>query len=500
MSHHLTPPADAPTLHVDLQESARAYELDRAHVFHSWSAQAALDPMVLAGAQGSWVWDGDGNRLLDFSSQLVFTNIGHQHPVVVQAIKDQADRLLTTAPQHAVGVRSEAARLVLEHLPGDRLTKVFFTNGGTEAVENAVRMARLHTGKHKVLSAYRSYHGHTATSMALTGEPRRWATDLGTAGVSRFFGPYLYRSPFNATTEAEECERALAHLDQVIRLEGPGTLAAVVLESVVGSAGVLPPPPGYLAGVRELCTEHGLLLVLDEVMAGFGRTGRWFGYQHDGQDGLAADPDLVTFAKGVNSGLRADGRGGDQRRRRGHLRQPSVPRRADLLRPPAGRGRRRRDDRRDGARGRRRQRRPDRHRRARPGSARPRRAARGGRRGAGVGRVLGRRAGGRPRHPRAGGAVRRRGSGEQADHRPDGRVPAPRAAALPRAATGCTSCRRARSAPTRRATASACWARRWARSSAEPHPLVRIDEFSASDTRAAANASIGASAPLGSGP
>lgn len=299
---HPTAPDGAPTLHVDLRESARAYELDRAHVFHSWSAQAALDPMVLAGAQGSWVWDGDGNRLLDFSSQLVFTNIGHQHPVVVQAIKDQADRLVTSAPQHAVAVRSEAARLVLDHLPGDRLTKVFFTNGGTEAIENAVRMARLHTGKHKVLSAYRSYHGHTATSMALTGEPRRWATDLGTAGVSRFFGPYLYRSPFNSTSEAEECERALAHLDQVIRLEGPSTLAAVVLESVVGSAGVLPPPPGYLAGVRALCSEHGLLLVLDEVMAGFGRTGRWFGYQHDGQDGLAADPDLVTFAKGVNSG------------------------------------------------------------------------------------------------------------------------------------------------------------------------------------------------------
>ena len=204
----------------------------------------------------------------------MFTNIGHQHPVVVQAIKDQADRLLTTAPQHAVGVRSEAARLVLEHLPGDRLTKVFFTNGGTEAIENAVRMARLHTGKHKVLSAYRSYHGHTATSMALTGEPRRWATDLGTAGVSRFFGRTCTARRSTPTTEAEECERALAHLDQVIRLEGPGTLAAVVLESVVGSAGVLPPPPGYLAGVRRLCTEHGLLLVLDEVMAGFGRTGR----------------------------------------------------------------------------------------------------------------------------------------------------------------------------------------------------------------------------------
>lgn len=302
MSHHLTPPVDAPTLEVDLDAARRAYDLDRAHVFHSWSAQGALTPMVLAGAQGSWVWDGDGNRLLDFSSQLVFTNIGHGHPDVVRAIAEQAAALATSAPQHAVGVRSEAARLVTEALPGDRLSKVFFTNGGTEAIENAVRMARLHTGKHKVLSAYRSYHGHTATSMALTGEPRRWATDLGTAGVSRFFGPYLYRSPFNATTQEEECERALAHLDQVIRLEGPSTLAAVVLESVVGSAGVLPPPPGYLAGVRRLCSEHGLLLVLDEVMAGFGRTGRWFGYEHDGQDGLAADPDLVTFAKGVNSG------------------------------------------------------------------------------------------------------------------------------------------------------------------------------------------------------
>ncbi len=298
----LTPPSDAPTMAVDRQAASRAYELDRAHVFHSWSAQGALDPMVLAGGQGSWVWDGDGNRLLDFSSQLVFANIGHQHPVVVQAIKDQAERLLATAPQHAVGVRSEAARLITEHLPGDRLTKVFFTGGGAEAIENAVRMARLHTGRHKVLAAYRSYHGHTATAMALTGDPRRWATDLGTAGVSHFFGPYLYRSPFSATTEEQECERALAHLDQVIRLEGPSTLAAVVLESVVGSAGILVPPAGYLAGVRELCTEHGLLLVLDEVMAGFGRTGRWFGYQHDGQDGLAADPDLVTFAKGVNSG------------------------------------------------------------------------------------------------------------------------------------------------------------------------------------------------------
>ncbi len=300
MAEHARP--DAPDLMVDTAVSARTHELDRAHVFHSWSAQGALDPMVLAAAQGCWVWDGQGNRLLDFSSQLVFTNVGHQHPALVQAITDQVATLATSAPQHAVASRSEAARLIVEQLPGERLQKVFFTNGGTEAIENAVRMARLHTGRHKVLSAYRSYHGHTATSIHLTGDPRRWPNDTGAAGVVHFFGPYLYRSVFHAQTPEQESQRALAHLEQVITLEGPSTLAAVVIESVVGTAGVLMPPPGYLAGVRELCTRHGIMLVIDEVMAGFGRAGTWFGYQHDGAEGLAADPDLVAFAKGVNSG------------------------------------------------------------------------------------------------------------------------------------------------------------------------------------------------------
>lgn len=289
-------PPPTPT---DPDAGRRAHELDRAHVFHSWSAQAALDPMVVAAASGSRVWDGDGKSYLDFSSQLVFTNIGHQHPHVVEAIAAQARLLCTVAPQHANVARSEAARLVVEHLPSDRLNKVFFTSGGTEAVENAVRMARLHTGRPKVLSRYRSYHGHTATSINLTGDPRRWPTDTASAGVVHFFGPYLYRSAFHATTEAEECSRALAHLEQVIELEGPATLAAVVLESIPGTAGVMVPPPGYLRGVRELCRRHGILLVLDEVMAGFGRSGRWFGWEHGG-DGV--DPDLVAFAKGVTSG------------------------------------------------------------------------------------------------------------------------------------------------------------------------------------------------------
>ncbi len=273
-----------------------AHDLDRRHVFHSWSAQAKLDPMVVSRAEGSHVWDGAGRKYLDFTSQLVFTNIGHQHPRVVAAIQEQAARLCTVAPSHANGARSEAARLITAQLP-DGLERIFFTNGGADANEHAVRMARLHTGRHKVLSRYRSYHGGTHLAINLTGDPRRWPNDNATAGTVHFFGPFLYRSEFHATTEAQECERALAHLEQVIALEGPDTIAAIILESVPGTAGIMVPPPGYLTGVRELCDRHGIILIADEVMAGFGRTGRWFGFELDG-----IVPDLVTFAKGVNSG------------------------------------------------------------------------------------------------------------------------------------------------------------------------------------------------------
>ncbi|MGO4425189.1 aminotransferase class III-fold pyridoxal phosphate-dependent enzyme, partial [Streptomyces sp. MCAF7] len=174
----------------------------------------------------------------------------------------------------------------------------FFTNGGAESNEHAVRMARLTTGRPKILTAYRSYHGATATTISLSGDPRRWQSDTGnTAGVARFFGPYLYRSPFHATTEEQERERALDHLDMTIRMEGPSTIAAVLLEPVVGTGGVLVPPAGYLAGVRRICDEHGILLITDEVMTGFGRTGAWFAVEH-----WDVVPDLLTFAKGVNSG------------------------------------------------------------------------------------------------------------------------------------------------------------------------------------------------------
>ncbi|MFB7494651.1 aspartate aminotransferase family protein [Streptomyces sp. NPDC056161] len=269
---------------------------DRAHVFHSWSAQELIDPLAVAGAEGSYFWDYDGTRYLDFTSGLVFTNIGYGHPKVVAAIQEQAASMATFAPAFAVEARSEAARLIAERTPGD-LDKIFFTNAGADAVEHAVRMARLHTGRQKVLSAYRSYHGGTQQAVNLTGDPRRWASDSGFAGVVHFWAPFLYRSRFYAETEEQECARALEHLETTIAFEGPHTIAAIILETIPGTAGIMMPPPGYLAGVRELCDRHGIVFVLDEVMAGFGRTGEWFA-----ADLFGVVPDLMTFAKGVNSG------------------------------------------------------------------------------------------------------------------------------------------------------------------------------------------------------
>ncbi len=277
-------------------DAARAHELDRRHVFHSWSAQANLDPMVVTKAEGSWLWDQNGDRLLDFTSQLVFTNLGHQHPRIVRAIQEQAATLCTVAPSHANAARSEAAALIASHTP-EGLDRIFFTNGGADANEHAIRMARLHTGRIKVLSTYRSYHGGTHLAVNVTGDPRRWGSDHGAAGTVHFFGPFLYRTEFHATTEEEECERALAHLAQVIALEGPSTIAAIMLETIPGTAGIMLPPAGYLQGVRELCDRHGIIYIADEVMSGFGRSGKWFAVEHDD-----VVPDLLTFAKGVNSG------------------------------------------------------------------------------------------------------------------------------------------------------------------------------------------------------
>ena len=279
----------------DPAEGQRVYDLDRAHVFHSWSAQAQIKPMVIAAAEGCYFWDYDGNRYLDFSSQLVNVNIGHQHPKVVKAIQDQAARLATIAPQHANDMRGEAAKRIVDR-SGTRHQKVFFTNGGADAVENAIRMARLHTHKHKVLSAYRSYHGNTGAAIQATGDPRRWPNEYA-AQQLHFFGPFPYRSPFWSDSPEQESERALQHLEEVIKFEGPGTIGAILLESVVGTAGVLVPPPGYLEGLRALCDKYEIVWIADEVMSGFGRTGEWFAWQN-----WAAEPDLITFAKGSNSG------------------------------------------------------------------------------------------------------------------------------------------------------------------------------------------------------
>lgn len=269
---------------------------DRAHVFHSWSAQGAIDPLPIAGGEGSVFWDYRGNRYLDFGSQLVNLNLGHQHPDLVAAIQKQAGRLATIQPAMANDVRGELARRIVE-VAGESFQKVFFTNGGADANENAVRMARAFTGKRTVLSMYRSYHGNTTTAITLTGDPRRWQNLPGDTAVTHFFGPYPYRSPFHASSPEEETQRALEHLEQVIVLEGASTIAAILLETVVGTNGVLVPPPGYLAGVRELCDKYGIVMIADEVMVGFGRTGEWFAFQ--GHDVV---PDLFTFAKGVNSG------------------------------------------------------------------------------------------------------------------------------------------------------------------------------------------------------
>jgi taurine--2-oxoglutarate transaminase len=276
-------------------DAQRIQELDRQHVLHSWSVQSQLSPLAVAGAEGRYFWDYEGNRYLDFASQLVNLSIGHQHPKVVAAIKEQADKLCTIGPPMAHEARSELARLLAEVTPGD-LTMSFFTNGGAEANENALKLARWYTGRQKVIARYRSYHGATGGAITLTGDPRRWPAEPGIPGVVRMLDPYTYRCPAGHPDPCPVCSGG-PHLEEILQYEGPDTVAAVIMETIVGTNGIIVPPDGYLRSIRETCDRHGILLILDEVMAGFGRTGRWFACEH-----WDVVPDILTLAKGINSG------------------------------------------------------------------------------------------------------------------------------------------------------------------------------------------------------
>jgi taurine--2-oxoglutarate transaminase len=278
---------------VDTGERVKAD--DAKHVLHSWSVRSAIDPIPVAGAEGCYFWDYDGKRYLDFASQLVNVSIGHQHPKVIAAIKEQADQLTTIGPMMATEKRSELARLLAEVTPGD-LTMSFFTNGGSEANENAIKLARWYTGRQKIVSRYRAYHGATAGSISLTGDPRRWPAEPGIPGVVRAFDPYTYRCPAGHPDPCPVCSGG-PHLEEILQYEGPQNVAAVILETITGGNGVIVPPDGYLQSVRDVCDRHGILLILDEVITGFGRTGKWFGCEH-----WDVVPDILTVAKGINSG------------------------------------------------------------------------------------------------------------------------------------------------------------------------------------------------------
>ncbi len=264
--------------------------LSRQYTLYEWSAQNAVDPIPVERAEGIYFYTPDGKRFIDFNSQLMSVNIGHGDRRVIDAIKAQADQLAYANPFMATEVRARLGQKLAELLPGD-LEVSFFTNGGAEANENAVKLARQYTGRSKILAAYRSYHGATAGAITMTGDPRRWAAEPGMPGVVRI--PDVHRWGRRDPTPAPE---ALHDLEEVIMFEGPQTIAAIILEPVVGTNGVLIPPDGYLQGVRAICDRHGILLIADEVMAGFGRTGEWFAVNH-----WNVVPDLISLAKGLTA-------------------------------------------------------------------------------------------------------------------------------------------------------------------------------------------------------
>lgn len=270
-------------------------DLNRQHTLFSWSAQNAVHPIPMVRAQGVYFWDADGRRYIDFSSQVMNVNVGHGHPKIVAAIQEQAERLLYAAPGFATDVRGELGRALAEIAPGD-LHKSFFTLGGAEANENAIKLARLYTGRSKIITRYRSYHGATYGAVSASGDPRRLANEPGIPGIVRVFDPYCYRCVFGK--ERDTCQReCISHVEQVIQFEGPENVAAILMEGVTGTNGVFVPPDDYWPRLRQMCDRYGILLISDEVMSGFGRTGAWFAVDHWG-----VVPDMITTAKGITSG------------------------------------------------------------------------------------------------------------------------------------------------------------------------------------------------------
>ncbi|WP_195510337.1 aminotransferase class III-fold pyridoxal phosphate-dependent enzyme [Clostridium tyrobutyricum] len=269
---------------------------DRKYNLHSWSAQKKIDPLVITKAEGIYFWDSTGKKYFDMSSQLVNLNIGHGNRKVIEAIKEQADKMPFMGPGYAVDVRAKLAERVIEKAP-DNMDKVFFTLGGADANENAIKIAKIYTGKFKIFSRYRSYHGASFGAANLSGEPRRYTCEPGIPGFVKFFDPYIYREKIKFESEEKATEFYLGKLEEQLIYEGTDKVAAVFIETITGSNGVIIPPKGYLQGIRRLCDKYGILMICDEVMAGWGRTGEWFACNN-----WNVKPDIITFAKGITCG------------------------------------------------------------------------------------------------------------------------------------------------------------------------------------------------------
>jgi taurine--2-oxoglutarate transaminase len=285
---------------IDTTEAMTAEEivaLTKRHTIFSWSAQGAVNPIPMVRGEGIYFWDANGKRYMDMNSQLMCVNIGHGDRRVIDAIKRQAEELAYAGPGMATPVRARVGKMLADLTPGD-LNRFFFTLGGAEANENAIRVARMVTGRQKIMARYRSYHGATSGAISLTGDPRRWANEPGLPGVVRFFDPYKYRSHLYREGDSDEMftRRCLDEIEETLMYEGPQTIAAIFIETVTGTNGIIVPPDGYLQGLRQICDQHGILLVCDEVMCGLGRTGKWFAADH-----WNVVPDMISMAKGLTS-------------------------------------------------------------------------------------------------------------------------------------------------------------------------------------------------------